>query len=230
MPAVDDASLSAARDLWNYLRLGRLPEPAELILVMGSHDLRVAEYGARLWLEGYGPLLLFSGGLGNFTRQMWNEPEAVKFARVARQMGVPESAILLEPRSTNTGENVAFSRELLAEHGLNPGKILLVQKPYMERRALAAFLCVWPGKTVLPASPPIEFEAYPTADIPLERLINIMTGDFQRILFYPLYGYQVAQPVPERALRAYRQLAAAGFTSHLIPGEKIEPDSLPPVQ
>lgn len=230
MPALDEAVHQAALALWNYLRLGLPPEPADLILVMGSHDLRVAEHGARLWLQGYAPLLLMSGGLGNFTRQLWDEPEAQKFARIARQLGVPDSALLIEPRSTNTGENVAFSRALLAERGIAPHKVLLVQKPYMERRALATFLRVWPGITVFPSSPPIDFDAYPTTEIPLERVIGIMVGDFQRILFYPHYGYQIPQAVSESAIQAYRLLVAAGFTAHLIPNEKVEPDSLITVQ
>ena len=39
------------------------------------------------------------------------------------------------------------------------------------------------------SSPPIPFEAYPTKDIPLEQVIHIMVGDFQRILIYPEKGF-----------------------------------------
>ena len=77
---------------------------------MGSHDLRVGEYGARLWLDGWAPWMLLSGGLGNLTKHIWEEAEADQFARIAREMGVPQEQILIENRSTNTGENVAFSR------------------------------------------------------------------------------------------------------------------------
>ena len=226
MPVLSDANLRAARKLWDYLRLGLPLQPADVILVMGSHDLRVAEHGTRLWLRGYAPLLLFSGGLGNFTRQMWNEPEALKFARIAQQLGVPQAAILLESCSTNTGENVSFSRDLLNAHGISPHKIILVQKPYMERRALATFEQGWPGVLATPTSPPFELETYPTPEIPLQQVIEIMVGDFQRILFYPLYGYQTLQAVPQPTLQAYRLLVAAGFGGHLIAAEKIEPPGL----
>ena len=43
-------------------------EPSDLILVLGSHDTRVAERGAELFLNNYAPLILFSGGLGNLTK------------------------------------------------------------------------------------------------------------------------------------------------------------------
>ncbi len=57
-------------------------------------------------------------------------------------------SILIEKNSTNTGENVQFTRKLLAEHGLDPQKFIVVQKPYMERRAFATFLRYWPEKEV----------------------------------------------------------------------------------
>jgi uncharacterized SAM-binding protein YcdF (DUF218 family) len=104
-----------ARILWDYHHLNHEIRSSDVILVQGSHDLRVAERGASLYLEGLAPLLVLSGGLGNLTRGIWNEPEARKFARVARSRGVPEESILIEDRSTNTGENVHFTRRLFLE-------------------------------------------------------------------------------------------------------------------
>src|SRR3989304_9876337 len=72
-------------------------------------------------------------------RGIWDEPEAQKFARVARRIGVPEESMLSEDRSTNTGENVLFTRQLLLERGLDPERFILVQKRYMERRTYATF-------------------------------------------------------------------------------------------
>ena len=37
------------------------------------------------------------------------------YAEVAEQRGVPRGSILIEPRATNTAENIRFSRELLLE-------------------------------------------------------------------------------------------------------------------
>ena len=135
----DEKVLELAEVLWNYHHMDMPLEPADVILVMGSHDLRVGEYGARLWLDGWAPWLLLSGGLGNLTKHIWEESEADQFARIARGMGVPEERILVENRSTNTGENVAFSRALLGKRGIEANSFLLVQKPYMERRAYATF-------------------------------------------------------------------------------------------
>src|SRR5262249_40458191 len=82
-------------------------------------------------------------------------PEAEIFADVAAAAGVPRERILVEARSTNTAENVAFSRELLAGRGLHPRRAIAVQKPYMERRTHATFRRGWPepGRAVPP--PPL---------------------------------------------------------------------------
>ena len=125
-----------AEKLWHYLQLNQQIEKSDAILVLCSHDKRVAERAAQLILEEWAPLLIFSGGLGSITSNMWTEPEADQFAAIAIGMGVPPERILIENRSTNTGENFRFTRKLLAEKGIDPRKFIVVQKPYMERRAL----------------------------------------------------------------------------------------------
>src|SRR3954467_5754248 len=136
---VTDRMITLAKKLWDYHQMNHELEKSDAILVLGSHDLRVAERGAELWLQGWAPLIIFSGALGNLTRHVWKETEAEKFARIAIERGVPESAILVENQSTNTGENILFTQQLLSERGLNPGSFIVVQKPYMERRSYATF-------------------------------------------------------------------------------------------
>lgn len=190
--------------------------PSDCILVLGSHDTRVATRGAELYLQGYAPVLVFSGGLGRLTKDMWTETEADLFARIAKDMGVPAEAILVENRSTNTGENILFSQQLLQAHGLNPDTFIVVQKPYMERRSYATFKKHWPSKELMVTSPQIAFEEYPTDDIPLEKVISIMVGDLQRIKVYPEKGFQIYQEIPNDVWEAYEQLVGLGFDQHLI--------------
>ena len=86
-----------------------------------------------LYKAGLAPRLMFSGGRGNFTRD-WDETEADKFAAKAVEMGVPESDILVENESSNTGENIKFSHQILEQRNIVPDNVILVQKPFMERR------------------------------------------------------------------------------------------------
>jgi len=208
--------LELARKLWNYHHMNHSLEKVDCILVLGSHDLRVADRAAELFLLGFAPYIVFSGGLGNLTREMWKETEADQFARIARQKGVPEEKILIENKSTNTGENILFTRQLLLDKNVHPQSFIVVQKPYMERRSYATFKKHWPEKKLLVTSPQIAFEEYPTKDIPMERVISIMVGDLQRIKIYPSSGFQVPQEIPGDVWYAYEQLVEAGFTEHMV--------------
>ncbi|HEY6121599.1 MAG TPA: YdcF family protein [Pyrinomonadaceae bacterium] len=189
-------------------------------MVLCSHDLRVAERGAELFHAGWAPLLVFSGGLGSITSKLWKEPEADQFAKVARDLGVPEKSILIENRSTNTGENILFTKQLLAERGINPTKLILVQKPYMERRSFATFRKLWPEKDVVVTSPQVSFpeylEHYAADELSAHDVISIMIGDLQRIKIYPEKGFQIAQPIPNDIWAAYEELVQAGYDQHLI--------------
>src|SRR5258708_37178772 len=149
-----------AQKLWDYLQLDQQIEKSDAILVLCSHDKRVAERAAQLFLDDWAPLLIFSGGLGSITRTFWTEPEADQFAAIAIRMGVPKENILIENRSTNTGENFRLTRKLLVEKGIDPQKFIVVQKPYMERRSFATFRKMWPEKDVIVTSPQVAFDEY----------------------------------------------------------------------
>jgi uncharacterized SAM-binding protein YcdF (DUF218 family) len=189
---------------------------SDVILALGSNDLRVAEHAAGLFLRGLAPLLVCSGHVGPLTATRFLKSEAEMFADVAVAKGVPREVILLEARSTNTGDNVTFSRELLEARGIDPRRVILVQKPYMERRAYATFMQRWPGRDVRVTSPPIDFDDYPTSDLPKDLVINIVVGDVQRMRVYADRGFQVAQPMPDEVWAAWEELVARGYTTHLV--------------
>jgi uncharacterized SAM-binding protein YcdF (DUF218 family) len=151
---------------------------------------------------------------------MWTEPEADQFARIAIAMGVPQAKILIENKSTNTGENVLFTRKLLAAAEIDPRKFILVQKPYMERRSYATFRQLWPEREVIVTSPQVSFSAYlsdySNQALSQDDVISIMVGDLQRIKLYPQRGYQIFQEIPDDVWAAYEELVWAGFNRHLI--------------
>ena len=208
--------LSLAQQLWDYHHMNHRLEKSDCILALGSHDLRVADRAAELYLEGWAPLVVMSGGLGNLTQDMWTVPEADQFAAIAIERGVPADAILVENQSTNTGENILFTQRLLKKKGLEPHSFIVVQKPYMERRSYATFKKHWPDKELMVTSPQFAMLEYATDEIPLERVINIMAGDLQRIKFYPAKGFQIHQEIPDEVWYAYEQLVMMGFDQHLM--------------
>ena len=221
MTHISNARIDAlAETIWRYHHLNHELSPADAILVLCSHDTIVARRGAELFLQKCAPLLIFAGGLGSITHRLWREPEADQFARIAIGMGVPPQQILIENRSTNTGENVLFTKQLLAERGLDPHTFIVVQKPYMERRSYATFRKVWPEREVLVTSPQLSMNEYLTRyshpALTPDDIISIMVGDLQRIRVYGAKGFQIHQEIPDDVWTAYEELVAAGYDKHLI--------------
>lgn len=209
-----------AERIWHYHQLNQDLSPADAILVLCSHDTPVAERGARLFLDGWAPLLICSGGSGSITRRLWREPEADLFARIAIEMGVPRTAVLIENQSTNTGENILFTKALLAERRIEPRAFILVQKPYMERRSYATFRKLWPEKAVVVTSPRASLDEYLARyshpALSASDVISIMVGDLQRIRLYAARGYQIPQEIPDAVWDAFEELVRAGFDRHLV--------------
>jgi uncharacterized SAM-binding protein YcdF (DUF218 family) len=210
---------AAIRTLWNFHLMHHRPEPSDCILVLGSHDLRVAQHAAELFRQGLAGRIIFSGGLGRLTEGMWHRPEAEVFAQAAMDMGIPAEKIWQENRSTNTGENLAFTKKLLEEKGADYRTFIVVQKPYMERRAYATFKKYFPDKVCLISSPPLSFEDYCIADDPEinpERVVHLIVGDLQRLWIYARKGFQVPQEIPPEVMKAYESLVSLGYTDHLV--------------
>lgn len=205
-----------AQAVWDYHLLHQPLRKSDCIFVLGSSDIRVAEYAVDLFFQGYGPVMIFSGNLGVLTKGLFQKSEAETFADIARQRGVPEEKIIIEDRSVNTGENIEFAKGLLKQRGFDFGSFLVVQKPHMERRTFATFKKLWPEKDCIVTSPPIPFDRYPTQELTKDRVINIMVGDLQRVKMYSEKGFQIPQDIPANVWSAYEKLVGLGYTEHLI--------------
>lgn len=206
-----------AEIVYEYHRMGMHPEPADAIFALCSLDTRVAERAAQLFLDGYGPYLIFSGNVGKLTEGRFTKPEAQVFAEIAKSMGVPEDRIIVEDKATNTGENVRFTHALLQQMGRDPRSFILVQKPYMERRTYATFVKQWPDPTVkfTVTSPQLSLSEYPNAENPCDLVFSIMVGDLIRIRDYPAKGFQIPQDIPDEVWAAGQSLISFGFGNHL---------------
>jgi len=201
--------------LWKYNNLEQPLNKSDAILVLGSNDIRVAHRGAELFLQGLAPLMIFSGGFGVLTSRFYSKPEAEVFADEALKLGVPKEKVLIENKSTNTGENIVFTKKLLEDKGLDVNSFIVVQKPYMLRRAFATFKQQWPGKEFTVTGPQISYEKYSNETISNDLLINIIVGDTQRIMIYPEKKFQIPQEMPNEVRTAYEELVKRGFTKYI---------------
>lgn len=200
------------------MRLDMPIEKAELLIGMGAADTRIAERTAELFLDGYGESIVFTGGLGKITKHTQTTTEAEKFFEVAVKMGVPANKIMLEKEATNSGENILFVQKLLKNQNINPNSLLVVTKPYMERRVWAAYKKQWSDTKVkiFVTSPQLSYEENFNESIPKDLFINIMVGDVQRIKVYAEKGFQVEQKAPKQVWDAYEQLVNIGYTDFVI--------------
>jgi uncharacterized SAM-binding protein YcdF (DUF218 family) len=217
---IDQSLRPLVERIWDYHQMQHELVRSDAILVLCSHDTRVAEYAAQLFLDQWTPLLIFSGGLGAITKDLFTEPEADRFAGIAIAMGVPAGHIVVENRSANTGENVRFTRQLLIDRAIDARTFILVQKPYMERRTFATFRKVWPEPDIRVTSPRVSLDeylnGYANETLSADDVISIMVGDLQRIRLYPEKGFQIPQPIPDDVWEAFVALVAAGYDRHLI--------------
>ena len=197
--------------IWSYMVMSHdltsfETKPASVVCCFGSSDLRVATHAAELFKRGLADWLLFSGGIGTgmhsgSNMMGWTEPEAVVFAAEAARCGVDPSKILIESESRNSGENIQFSKALLKKNGIEPQSLIVVHKPFMERRAFASLMRQWPSKAdegampeVRMSSPPSQWPQYLNGSgLEKKDVVSILVGDVQRMTAYaePPNDFQV---------------------------------------
>ncbi|EJG1965666.1 YdcF family protein, partial [Vibrio parahaemolyticus] len=86
--------------------------------------------------------------------------------------------------------------------------IILVQKPFMERRAIATFEKQWqsPYSQVQVSSTAHPFFEYINEDMPLMMVLEALMEDFSRVKSYPEKGFQTKQDIPNQVDSSYQVL------------------------
>ncbi|MFI6150437.1 YdcF family protein [Streptomyces sp. NPDC051109] len=212
---VSERAWADAEIIWDFHQMHHEPRPCSVAVGLGSHDLGVADTTVDLYRRGMAPLIVFTGATSRTTQTRMPRGEAVHYRERALELGVPPSVVLVEPRATNTGENILFTKALLEENGVDVESILLVSKPYEERRAYATARKLWPNVEIVSASTPVTLHQYVDSIGDPRLVIDMLVGALQRLLLYPAQGFMVAVPVHDVALAAYERLCGDGFTSRL---------------
>ncbi|MFF3939179.1 YdcF family protein [Streptomyces phaeofaciens] len=205
-----------AQLLWDYQQMRHEPRPCSVSIGLGSHDLGVADTTVELYRRGMAPLIVFTGATSRTTRDRMPRGEAEHYRDRALELGVPADVILVEPKARNTGENIRFSRAVLAERRVPVSSVLLVSKPYEERRAYATARKLWPEVEWVSASTPMTLPEY-LDSIGDERLVvDMLVGAQQRLMVYPRQGFMIEQTIPADVASAFERLCREGFTSRLV--------------
>lgn len=211
MESGDVCVMEFAQVLWDYHNTETQLENADIIVGLGSYDLRVADRCAELFADGLAPLVMFTGASGNWTSGRFTGSEARAFAERAVAKGVPPEAIRLEEKATNIGENIAFVRAELPD----AQRIVWVTKPQTRLRLSATLQVTWPGIMSMITAPQLALAEQPVKDHSLDAVIAEMVGDTWRMAAYPDEGFQSPQPMGIDVREAFDALVANGFTGHL---------------
>ncbi|MFE5160008.1 YdcF family protein [Streptomyces sp. NPDC056697] len=214
---ISDQAWRDAELIWDYHQMRHELRPCSVGIGLGSHDLGVASHTVGLYRQGLFPVMVFTGSNSPTTKERFPRGEAVHYREHALELGVPKEAVLVEPKAANTGQNAVFSRQVLAEAGIVPESVLVVCKPYEERRSYATFKKVWPEVDVVCASEPVGLAAYAEGIGDAKLVVDMLVGALQRVMVYPEPGFTILQEVPEDVVGAFRRLADSGFDSRLLP-------------
>jgi len=122
------------KKITNYIFLESTPQKADLAFIFGTRHEEAIKKVYTLYKNKLVPIILISGGINRVT----GKNEAQEISQKLIQLGVNKSEIILENKSTNSLENVLFSKEILDKKiGLkNIKSIIPVVKHYHSRRAL----------------------------------------------------------------------------------------------
>ena len=212
-------AMEALRIIWNSLYTADELSCCDAILAFGCADPMVASRAAELYLQGWAPRLVFSGGLGKGTQGRLAKSEAECYADIALSMGVPEEHMILETKSTNTGENLRFTYELIRH--LKVRRAIVVHQPNMGKRIRATLQKQWPDRDtaflIAPADRSLEsyLERLGSCGLAEEDIVSNIVGDLQRMDLYARQGFQVPVEMPREAWEAFEQMKAFGYTRYL---------------
>ncbi len=211
------SDIELGRILWDYNTLQIPIKPSDIIIILGSNYIRVADYGAFLFNQGLAPLVVVSGGVAHSNDLLatgWNKPEAEVFLERLLELKVPRSSILVEREAQNTGQNIANTMAILDSLHITISSGILVQKPFMQRRAIATAEKLWPEVKWHVTSPDISYENF-VSEFGEQNVLNILTGDTWRVIEYPKLGFQTKQEMPHSIKLALSEMIARGYRKHL---------------
>lgn len=143
------------KKITNYIFLKSDPQKANLALVFGTRHQEAINKVFELYRDGLVPKILVSGGINRVT----GENESLEMSNKLIRLGVKKEDLILEDKSTNSLENVLFSKQIIDEKiGFNKiKKIIAVVKHYHSRRALMTLKKHFP-KTIKLI--PVAYEIY----------------------------------------------------------------------
>jgi hypothetical protein len=207
---------TAEQTLFNWLVLrDSLPRAqCDAVIGFGHFDLSIPRRCAQLVREGAARQIIFTGGIGAGTADL-GRPEADAFANeLAKDHPDLASQAFIENRSTNTGDNIRFTRDLLLASGVPLGDaikvVILVATPCRQRRVWLTWQKILPEVAAWNAPPLTDYASlrvlYASKG---EDIRQQLVGEYERIRDYPARGWIAETPISREVAEAAQILATS---------------------
>jgi uncharacterized SAM-binding protein YcdF (DUF218 family) len=145
------------QDITNFIFIEDTLEKVDVIMIPGSSYPELPEQAARLWKNGYAPIIVHSGGVsvktGKFNgvkskREIYTKnylTECEFYTDVLMVNNVQESCIIGDNQSGSTAENARFSRQVLEAKSIFPKTAIICCKNFHARRCLMFYQFAFPN-------------------------------------------------------------------------------------
>lgn len=143
-------------DITNFIFVSDEPQKVDVIFLPGGSFPEIPEKAAKLYHDGYAPLLLPSGGVsvksGKFNgvkskADIYDEEyktDCEFYTDVLLKNGVPRDSIICEDKSGHTRDNAFLSGKVIDEEGLIIKKAMICCKSFHARRCLMLYQLAFP--------------------------------------------------------------------------------------
>jgi uncharacterized SAM-binding protein YcdF (DUF218 family) len=122
--------------IYSYLDVSNVPQPSNVIAVLGGGDPSRSQYATELYFDGFAPLILISGYTGTMEHTI----------DIIVQSNIPESSIIINNKVTSTFGEAEQILAILQE--INANSALIVTNRFHTRRALATYHHIADGNDV----------------------------------------------------------------------------------
>lgn len=169
-----------------------LHRTADLLFIFGTStiDGEVLESVAHDYQRGHFPKVMVTGLSGRLYSET-GKPVALIIRDELIARGVPSDIILVQDRSTNTLEDVAFSLDVLEKHSISPESIAFLCKAHHSGRCLRTLRKFFPSQTLSPVIYVAEYDGVKIAEedwYQHEVSRGRVYGEYLRIIEYTRRG------------------------------------------
>jgi uncharacterized SAM-binding protein YcdF (DUF218 family) len=170
----------------------------DAIFVFGTSNGDIAKHAASLYRKKRASRIIVSGlhGVGTNQGPSGFDSEAEYLTSIIEEEGVPKNYIILEPKASNTYENVIFGMKACEQASFYPKTLILVGTPYLLRRAIACFLKNFPEIKTYGSAMSVTDEFF------TPHRIERMKGELPRLIKYAESGTIAPSIIPSDVTKA----------------------------